>query len=65
MPGGRRKKMYGEGMSFTSGQHWGYGITPLNISPRQRLDDVVEATSDLPFGGTDRTWSSRATCGRL
>ena len=29
------------------------GLTPLAISPRQRLDDAVEAVSDLPFGGTD------------
>jgi 60 kDa SS-A/Ro ribonucleoprotein len=29
------------------------GLTPLAISPRQRLDDVVKAVSDLPFGGTD------------
>ena len=29
------------------------GITPLSISPRQRLDDAVKAVSDLPFGGTD------------
>jgi 60 kDa SS-A/Ro ribonucleoprotein len=35
--------------------HWGYqdGLTPLSISPRQRLDDAVKAVSDLPFGGTD------------
>jgi 60 kDa SS-A/Ro ribonucleoprotein len=35
--------------------HWGYddGLTPLAISPRQRLDDAVKAVSDLPFGGTD------------
>ncbi len=26
---------------------------PLNISPRQRLDDVVRATSNIPFGATD------------
>lgn len=26
---------------------------PLNISPRQRLDDVLSATHRLPFGGTD------------
>ena len=26
---------------------------PLTISPRQRLDDVVKAISDLPFQGTD------------
>jgi 60 kDa SS-A/Ro ribonucleoprotein len=29
------------------------GITPLPISPRQRLDDVIRTVSDLPFGGTD------------
>lgn len=29
------------------------GISPLNISPRQRLDDVVRYVSDLPFGATD------------
>jgi len=29
------------------------GLTPLPIGPRQRLDDVVKAVSDLPFGGTD------------
>jgi 60 kDa SS-A/Ro ribonucleoprotein len=29
------------------------GLTPLSISPRQRLDDVVNAVSGLPFGGTD------------
>ena len=29
------------------------GLTPLTISPRQRLDDVVKTVSDLPFGGTD------------
>ena len=29
------------------------GLTPLAISPRQRLDDAVKAVSDLPFGGTD------------
>jgi 60 kDa SS-A/Ro ribonucleoprotein len=35
--------------------HRGYvdGHTPLAISPRQRLDDVVKTVSDLPFGGTD------------
>ena len=30
-----------------------HGLTPLAISPRQRLDDVVKTVSDLPFGGTD------------
>jgi 60 kDa SS-A/Ro ribonucleoprotein len=37
-------------------QAWsGYtdGLTPLAISPRQRLDDAVKTVSDLPFGGTD------------
>ena len=29
------------------------GLTPLAISPRQRLDDAVKTVSDLPFGGTD------------
>lgn len=29
------------------------GLTPLAISPRQRLDDAIETVSDLPFGGTD------------
>jgi 60 kDa SS-A/Ro ribonucleoprotein len=28
-------------------------LTPLSISPRQRLDDAIRAVSDLPFGGTD------------
>lgn len=29
------------------------GLTPLSISPRQRLDDVISSVSNLPFGGTD------------
>jgi 60 kDa SS-A/Ro ribonucleoprotein len=29
------------------------GLTPLAISPRQRLDDVIRTVSNLPFGGTD------------
>jgi 60 kDa SS-A/Ro ribonucleoprotein len=29
------------------------GLTPLSISPRQRLDDAVRAVTNLPFGGTD------------
>lgn len=29
------------------------GITPLTISPRQRLDDVIAQTAALPMGGTD------------
>ena len=31
----------------------GDGLTPLPLSPRQRLDDAVRTVSDLPFGGTD------------
>jgi 60 kDa SS-A/Ro ribonucleoprotein len=30
-----------------------HGLTPLSISPRQRLDDAVKTVSDLPFGATD------------
>jgi 60 kDa SS-A/Ro ribonucleoprotein len=29
------------------------GLTPLPLSPRQRLDDAVETVANLPFGGTD------------
>jgi 60 kDa SS-A/Ro ribonucleoprotein len=29
------------------------GLTPLQVSPRQRLDDAVKTVSELPFGGTD------------
>jgi 60 kDa SS-A/Ro ribonucleoprotein len=39
---GRRREWFGED-----------GLTPLPLSPRQRLDDAVETVSDLPFGGTD------------
>jgi 60 kDa SS-A/Ro ribonucleoprotein len=51
-------------VGFTSAGHaqrryggkWGggkAGLTPLAISPRQRLTDAVKAVSNLPFGGTD------------
>jgi 60 kDa SS-A/Ro ribonucleoprotein len=30
-----------------------HSLIPLNISPRQRLDDAIRAISNLPFGGTD------------
>jgi 60 kDa SS-A/Ro ribonucleoprotein len=48
-------------VAFTNGTYrsrhsaHGYnsGLTPLAISPRQRLDDVVRAVGGLPFGGTD------------
>jgi 60 kDa SS-A/Ro ribonucleoprotein len=39
-------------------------FVPLNISPRQRLDDAIRAVSNLPFGGTDcslpMTWALRS-----
>ena len=50
---------------YTSGRHawqspvpgqaqgWPSGLSPLSISPGQRLDDAVKAVSNLPFGGTD------------
>ena len=46
-------------VAFTNGpfrskyQGYGSGLSPLRISPRMRLDAVVEKTSNLPFGGTD------------
>ena len=51
-------------VGFTSAGHasrrfggrWGggeAGLSPLSISPRQRLTDAVKAVSNLPFGGTD------------
>jgi len=39
--------------SLHSAHGYNSGLTPLVISPRQRLDDVVQVTSALPFGGTD------------
>lgn len=42
---------------FISGKsQWGgyqNGISPLNISPKQRLDDVVRYLGSIGFGGTD------------
>jgi 60 kDa SS-A/Ro ribonucleoprotein len=48
-------------VGFTSGGRYGgwssYGrrseLTPLDVSPRRRLDDNIRAVSNLPFGGTD------------
>ncbi len=57
-----------QAVAFTAGSG-GYGgmwggqaaLTPLAISPRQRLDDVLNTVSGLPFGGTDcalpMTWA--------
>ena len=35
------------------GPAYSTGLSPLAISPRQRLDDVVKSITDIPFGGTD------------
>jgi len=35
------------------GGRFGAGISTLNISPRQRLDDAIRTVSGLNFGGTD------------
>jgi 60 kDa SS-A/Ro ribonucleoprotein len=38
------------------GGKWGGGapkLTPLDISPRQRMDDVIATIQKLPMGGTD------------
>jgi len=43
-------------VGFTSsGGRWSRdaALTPLSISPRQRLDDVFRSVANLPFGGTD------------
>jgi 60 kDa SS-A/Ro ribonucleoprotein len=42
-----------EVVGFFAGKGGLNGLTPLAISPRQRLDDAVKTVSDLPFGGTD------------
>ena len=39
--------------SATHGTEYNTGLSPLMISPRQRLDDVVRQIATLPFGGTD------------
>ena len=39
--------------SATHGSRYDTGLSPLSISPRQRLDDVVRSISQLSFGGTD------------
>jgi 60 kDa SS-A/Ro ribonucleoprotein len=44
------------GWKSRSPSRWGFGeqgLTPLSISSRQRLDDVVKTVDGLPFGGTD------------
>lgn len=50
----------GYGGQFGGGES---GITSLDISPKQRLDDVVRVTGSLPMGGTDcalpMIWAAR------
>lgn len=49
---------YVAGFTGGSGGYWGRSqnsdaITPLGLSSKQRLDDVVKKISGLPFGSTD------------
>lgn len=41
------------GRTVASAQRTADGISELSISPRQRLNDVVNYVSGIPFGGTD------------
>lgn len=43
------------GFTAGSGGYWNSSavLTPLKITPRQRLDDAIRAVANLPFGGTD------------
>ena len=43
----------GGGYPSRWGPEYGSGLSVLDVSPRQRLDDVVRSVSNLPFGGTD------------
>lgn len=47
------KGTYPSMWSATHGSAYDTGLSPLTISPRQRLDDVVRQIATLPFGGTD------------
>jgi 60 kDa SS-A/Ro ribonucleoprotein len=47
------KGTYPSMWSRTHGSLYDTGLTPLPISPRQRLDDVVRQIASIPFGGTD------------
>ena len=39
--------------SATHGSAYDTGLSPVAVSPRQRLDGAVRLVSGLPFGGTD------------
>lgn len=43
--------------AFTAGSHsfrgWRTGLRKIDVSPRQRLDDVVQRIGAMPFGATD------------
>lgn len=41
------------GTNMASSNRFNTGLSPLDISPRQRLNDAVAAVARLPFGGTD------------
>jgi 60 kDa SS-A/Ro ribonucleoprotein len=47
------KGTYPSMWSATYGTRFDTGLSPIAISPRQRLDDVVKSITDIPFGGTD------------
>ncbi|HEX8849747.1 MAG TPA: TROVE domain-containing protein [Gemmatimonadaceae bacterium] len=47
------KGTYPSMYSRTHGSQYDTGLSALSISPRQRLDDVVQSISNIPFGGTD------------
>ena len=49
------KGTYPSMWSRTHGSAYDTGLSPLAISPRQRLDDVVRSIGNIPFGGTDCT----------
>ena len=38
---------------YGSNFNWSYGLTPLTLSKRQRLDDILKTVDAMPFGGTD------------
>jgi len=47
------KGRYPSQWSATHGSEYDTGLSPLAVSPRQRLDDVVRSITNIPFGGTD------------